>query len=189
MSNIQKIQNLNDVFKKILAECPELTFVGDKVLREKTVEVSLEEGLKVAEKLKVTLSKYRSIAGYGRGLAAPQIGENRSVFVTYVNDQFQVYINPKIIKKSDSSNFYREGCLSCGYVWADVKRSKAITMEYMDEKGEVKSTEADGFLARLLQHEHDHLLGIVNIDIAESGSIEFMTDDPLKEQLRDEPKS
>lgn len=185
MNNLSKIQSLNDTFRKILAECPDLALVGDKVLREKTKEVTLEEGVIVSNKLKEVLTKYRSIAGYGRGLAAPQIGEGKSVFVTFVNDQFQVYINPKIITKSEQFNFYREGCLSCGYVWADVKRPKSITLEYMDEKGKKQTIEADSFLARLLQHEYDHLEGVVNIDIAEPNSIEFMVDDPLKEQIRD----
>ena len=189
MSDIPRIKNLNENFQKILDECPALTFIGNKVLREKTNEVSLNEGLSIAENLKNVLLKYRSIAGYGRGLAAPQIGENKSVFVTYTDNQFQVYINSKITKKSEDFNFYREGCLSCGYIWADVKRSKAITLEYLNENGEIKSINADGFLARLLQHEYDHIEGVMNIDIADQGSIEFMIDDPLKEQLRDEPRN
>lgn len=184
MNNSSQIQNLNDTFRKVLAECPELALIGDKVLREKTKEVTLEEGVIIGNKLKDVLTKYRSIAGYGRGLAAPQIGESKSVFVTFVNDQFQVYINPKITVKSEKFNLYRESCLSCGYIGADVKRPRSITLGYTDEKGQKQIIEADGFLARLLQHEYDHLEGIVNIDVAEPGSIEFMVDDPLKEQLR-----
>lgn len=185
MNDLSKIQSLNDTFRKVLIECPDLVLVGDKVLREKTKEVTLEDGLMIGNKLKEVLTKYRSITGYGRGLAAPQIGENKSVFVTFVNDQLQVYINPKITAKSEDFNFYREGCVSCGYICADVKRPKSITLEYIDKKGQKQVVDGDSFLARLLQHEYDHLEGIVNIDIAEPNSIEFMVDDPLKEQLRE----
>jgi peptide deformylase len=185
MNSIQKIQDLNKKFEKILEECPSLTFVGDRILHQKTVDATLQEGIEIAEKLKAVLTKYRKIVGYGRGLAAPQIGENKSVFITYANDQFQIYINPKITARSAESNFYREGCLSCGYIWAVVKRPVSISLEFVNEQGESKIIEADNFLARLLQHEYDHLEGIVNIDIAEPNSIEFMVSDPLEEKLCD----
>ncbi len=74
--------------------------------------------------------------------------------------------------------------MSCGYISAEVKRSETITIEYTDEKGETQTHEADGLLARLLQHEYDHLLGVVNVDKAEHGTIQFMMDDPLKQTLR-----
>lgn len=180
----EPIKELNKNFDLILEKCPEIVFVGSPVLRQNTQETTLEEGLVITEKLKNILLTYRSIVGYGRGLAAPQIGLNKSVFVTYVNDEFQVYINPEITKRSDEYNLYREGCLSCGYMCADVKRAKSIVINYINENGKPETIEADGFLARLLQHEYDHLLGIVNIDIAETGTIEFMVNDPLKEQLR-----
>jgi peptide deformylase len=184
MNTNSKIQALNDTFKKVLEACPEITYIGDEVLRKRTQEVSLAEGLAVSEKLISVLKRYRAITGYGRGLAAPQIGESKSVFVTYVGDEFKIYINPKIIKNSESQNLFVESCLSCGYVSVEVKRSESITIEYTNEKGEIQRQEAGGLLARLLQHEYDHLEGIVNVDKAEMGTIQFMTDDPLKQTLR-----
>lgn len=183
--NTQPIKKLADNFKKILEECPEVVYIGDKILREKTQEVSLKEGISIGNKLKSVLEKYRSIVGYGRGLAAPQIGENKSVFVTFVNNNFVTYINPKIIKTSDTLNLYREACISCGFVSVDVKRPASVTIEYLSERGEKKIEEVDSFLARLLQHEYDHLEGIVNIDKAEPASIEFMVNDPLQEKIRE----
>lgn len=171
-------------FQKILDQCPELVFIGDPILRAKAIEVSLNEGLMIAERLKDTLFKYRNITGLGRGLAGPQIGENKAVFVTYIQDEFQLYLNPRVKTKSDSHNLYRETCLSCGFICVDVKRSEKITLEYMDEKGDMQIKEFDGFLARLLQHENNHLEGVVNIDVAEPKSIEFITKDPLQEKLR-----
>ncbi len=100
MNQNQKILELNDTFKKVLEVCPEIVYMGDDVLRKKTDVVSLEEGLQISEKLISVLKRYRDITGFGRGLAAPQIGESKSVFVTYVGDQFKTYINPRITKTS-----------------------------------------------------------------------------------------
>ena len=180
-----KLKKLSDTFGKILKEIPEFTYIGNIILRQKTAEVDLQEGINIGNRLKTILEKYRKIAGFGRGLAAPQIGENKSVFVTFVDNKFKTYINPKIINQSEKFNLYRESCLSCGFLSVDVKRPESITIEYTNENGESKKEEADSFLARLLQHEHDHLKGIVNIDKAESASIEFIINDPLKEQLRE----
>ncbi len=163
----------------------EIVKVGNPVLREKTVHVEFRQGLVIARFLMKVLKEYREKTGRGRGLAAPQIGENKSVFVTFVEDNFQIYINPKIIKKSQDQNLYREACLSCVPMWGDVKRSKSITMEYVDEYGNFNIKEYDGFMARLLQHEYDHLEGILNIDIALEGTVKEMNSDPLLEKLRD----
>jgi peptide deformylase len=183
MNNI-KIKQLNERFSKILEECPELVYIGGPVLRSKTEEVGLEEGLEIAERLKKVLRVYRGITGIGRGLAAPQVGLSKAVFVTYVGDVFKTYLNPKILIQSEGMNFYRESCLSCGYLSVDVKRPESIEIKYLNEAGELIHEKADSFLARLLQHEYDHLEGIVNIDKAEPASIEFAINDPLKEELR-----
>ncbi len=163
----------------------EIVKVGNPVLREKTIDADFRQGVVIGHFLIKVLKEYREKTGRGRGLAAPQIGENKSVFVTFVEDNFQIYINPKIIKKSQEQNLYREGCLSCAPMWGDVKRSKNITMEYTDEHGNFNIKEYDGFIARLLQHEYDHLDGILNIDIAEAGTVEVMNSDPFLEKLRD----
>lgn len=107
-----KIKELTERFKTILEEIPELVFIGEKVLRQKTQEVGLEEGKKIGNKLIDVLGRYRSISGVGRGLAAPQIGENKSVFVTFVDDKYKMYINPKIVFRSEKNNLYRESCWS-----------------------------------------------------------------------------
>lgn len=185
MSDMKRIKQLNETLRRVIEGCPTLVFIGDKVLRTKTRNTILEEGIEIGVRLKEVLKKYRDVTGFGRGLAAPQIGESTSVFVTCLNDEFKTYINPRITKESEGSNFYREGCISCGYIWADVKRPASITLEHINERGETQIEEADGFLARLLQHEHDHLLGIVNVDKAEPNSIEFMVSDPLQEELRE----
>ncbi|HKC04853.1 MAG TPA: peptide deformylase [Patescibacteria group bacterium] len=180
----KEIEDLFLRFGKILEGFPEVRYAGDPVLREPTQEVSVEEGVLLGKKLGEVLIRYRKTVGYGRGFAAPQIGENKSVFVTFVNDQLETFINPKIVKKSETTNFYRELCLSSGIMSADVERPDWIVMEYINEKGEKHKDKFDGFLARLYQHEEAHLRGIINLDEAAQGGIEFAVFDPLKEEIR-----
>ena len=174
-----------ELFLKILKDCPEITHVGEEVLRQRCEEVSLEEGCEVAQKLRETLSKYRQIAGLGRGLAAPQIGISKRVFVTLMNDEFQTFINPNLIQVSKDMNFLRESCISSSLLWADVKRPKSIMLSWTNEGGELKTEEFSDFPARLLQHEYDHLEGVVNLDVCEKASIEFVRSSPRDEKLRE----
>ena len=172
--------------RELISEhCPEIVYDGHEVLRKKTEDVTLEQGIVIGNFLIKVLKKYREVTGIGRGLAAPQIGENKSVFITFVDDKFEIYINPRIVDKSENKNLYKEGCLSCAPMWGDVKRSRSIIMEYTDEYGNFNIKKYDGFMARLLQHEYDHLEGILNIDIAEPGTVEVMNSDPFLEKLRD----
>lgn len=180
----KEIEELASKFEKVLKDFPEVRYAGDTVLRKSTREVSTEEGVLIGKKLGEILIRYRKTVGYGRGFAAPQIGEDKAVFVTFVDDQLQTFINPKIVEKSETTNFYRELCLSSGIMSADVERSERIVMEWTDGNGEKYKEKFDGFLARLYQHEEAHLRGIINLDEAIEGGIEFATFDPLKEQLR-----
>lgn len=102
----------------------------------------------------------------GVGLAAPQIGKNIRLIVINTKDGPQHFINPKIIKKSILKEWGEEGCLSVPDVFGMVKRNKKIYCEYYNIKGEKKSIEASGLMARILQHETDHLDGILFIDKA-----------------------
>jgi len=181
---IEIIKQRTETFIKVLDELPELRYLGDPILRLPTEVATIEEGAGIAERLNSTLLAYRKLAGIGRGLAAPQIGVARSVFVTYVNNEHQVYINPKVLTASSGTNLYRELCLSSGLMSADIRRPESLTMEWYDLSGNRQERVFDGFEARLVQHEYDHLLGIPNLDKAEPHSIEFVINDPLKEQLR-----
>ena len=181
---IDIIRNRVETFSKVLHEIPEVRYVGDPILRKPTEKATLEEGIEIGKKLGEVLIKYRSIAGYGRGFAAPQIGINKSVFATFVNEEVQTFINPKITMFSETKSYYRELCLSSGIMSADVARPDFIEMTWMGIDGKHHQQKFDSFLARLYQHEEGHLRGIVNIDICEPGGIEICTFDPLKEQLR-----
>lgn len=110
------------------------------------------------------------------GIAAPQIAENQMIFVTHPRntksrrlgrtDKLRIYINPKFSFKSKTQSFIYEGCGSVvnGDLFGPVRRSKEIEIEATDERGRKFSLRCDGILARVVQHEYDHLMGIEFID-------------------------
>ena len=122
-------------------------------------------------------SLYTMYQSLGIGLAAPQVGRNIRLFVADVNythegvsDEIvykdfnsRVFINPCIVKK-EGETLYREGCLSFPGLYENVKRFEKITVEYVDMKGEKKTCQAEGLLSICIQHEIDHLDGIVFVD-------------------------
>jgi peptide deformylase len=76
----------------------------------------------------------------------------------------QVFINPEILKVSDDVSTYEEGCLSIPDYYAEVERPASLTVGYVDRDGKQQTIEADGLLATCLQHEIDHLNGVLFID-------------------------
>ncbi|MBP1858071.1 peptide deformylase [Rhizobium herbae] len=105
----------------------------------------------------------------GIGLAAIQIGVPRQMLVIDVSKegeekQPQVFINPKILVMSDERSVYEEGCLSIPDYYAEVERPATITVQYIDLDGKQLTAQADGLLATCLQHEIDHLNGVLFID-------------------------
>lgn len=174
------------LLEKVTVNIPELIYIGEnKILRTPTEIVEIDTGIQIATNLQDILKRFRSTTGFGRGLAASQIGINASVFVTFLDDEFQTYINPNIIWESPEKILLRELCLSSGIVWPDVARSKEIEMSWVDIKGKNVSKKVDGILARLFSHEYDHTIGIVNIDRAEKSSIELALTNPIDEKFRE----
>ena len=103
--------------------------------------------------------------GKGVGLAGPQIGLLRRIFVTHAEgDEPRVFINPSIIWTSQEQITCEEGCLSLPGLYADVKRPGRIKIQAWNEKGRAFTLEVSGVLARVIQHEYDHLEGILFID-------------------------
>jgi peptide deformylase len=101
----------------------------------------------------------------GVGLAGPQVGVPEKIFIVDVKaDKPLVFINPSIIETSEEKCGYEEGCLSIPNVWADVIRPAKVKVQAWNEKGRPFTLEADGLLARIIQHECDHLEGILFID-------------------------
>jgi peptide deformylase len=105
----------------------------------------------------------------GIGLAAPQIGILQRVIVVDVADKDEepqpfAMANPEILWKSDETSVHNEGCLSLPDHYADVVRPKQVRLRYIDRDGEVRELDADNLLATCVQHEIDHLNGVLFID-------------------------
>jgi peptide deformylase len=108
-------------------------------------------------------------AADGIGLAAVQIGVAKRVIVMDLDQKdgkkdWRVFINPKITWASEEMATFEEGCLSVPEIWDDVERPARIKAEYLDLDGKKIEIEADGMLATCLQHEMDHLEGVLFID-------------------------
>ena len=108
-------------------------------------------------------------AADGIGLAAVQIGLPKRVIVIDLDQKEgkrnpRAYINPKILWASEETAVYEEGCLSVPEIWDDVERPARIRCEYLDRDGVKQILETDGMLATCLQHEMDHLNGVLFID-------------------------
>ena len=101
----------------------------------------------------------------GIGLAAPQVGIDKQIAVVDIGEGPISLINPVITKRRGSSSI-EEGCLSLTGVNVKVKRSSAITVEALDEAGAKICIDAEGLLATVIQHETDHLNGILIMDHA-----------------------
>jgi len=105
----------------------------------------------------------------GIGLAAIQVGVPKSVAVIDLDPggpkSMPIYlVNPRIIEASEEQSTYHEGCLSVPEIWEDVDRPARLTVEFTDEKGRRQTLTADGLLATCLQHEIDHINGLLFID-------------------------
>ncbi|MFW5741989.1 MAG: peptide deformylase [Spirochaetota bacterium] len=101
----------------------------------------------------------------GIGLAGVQVGYLHRMFVTHVEgDKPRVFINPTIIETSVEQSDYDEGCLSIPAIYADVTRPEAVRVQAWNERGRPFTIDADGLLARVIQHENDHLNGVLFID-------------------------
>ena len=105
----------------------------------------------------------------GIGLAAIQVGEPKRVVVMDLakkdeDKQPQVFVNPEVVKASDDKNIHEEGCLSIPEYYEEVERPARVTVRYLDLEGRKQEVEATGILATCLQHEIDHLNGVLFID-------------------------
>lgn len=138
--------------------------LGEEVLRKKCVEVDTneinDEMRSLFEEMFLTMEEAEGV-----GLAAPQVGISKRFFVVVADDNVKrVFINPQIISTSQNLVDYEEGCLSLPGFNENIRRPEKITCSALNEFGKPFTIEADGLLARVIQHENDHLDGIVYID-------------------------
>lgn len=138
----------------------------EKILRRKTQEFYFEKHS--LKEIKNLIKQMRSLmkSAEGIGLSANQLGLNYRFFIAKDKNKFYTIFNPEIIKISEEKSFMDEGCLSVPGIWGPVERPEKITVAGLDIGGKKIKIKSWGILARIFQHETDHLNGILFIDKA-----------------------
>jgi peptide deformylase len=142
---------------------------GDPVLREKAASVGAPDA--DVRALAADLLETLAFAD-GVGLAAPQIGVSRRVIAVHPpredgsaeREEPRVYVDPEIVEKGGGEETAEEGCLSIPGVYEMVKRSRRVLVRARDVEGHEVEVRAEGIVARILQHEIDHLDGVLFVD-------------------------
>lgn len=160
-----------EVEKKKLKNPPlSIHYLGDRVLRQPAKRIAkVDDGLRelVRQMLQTMYSED------GIGLAAPQVGMNKQLLVVDADPENSaapplVLVNPKIVSYSDELVTGQEGCLSIPGVYLDVVRPTAIEVSFKDEAGKPRKLKVDDLVARVIQHEMDHLSGVMFVDRVEN---------------------
>lgn len=151
--------------RRRLAALAQIRQFGDPVLRTPALEITrFDEALRdEAERMAAIMIDARGV-----GLAAPQVGSVRRLVVIRAGEDAPVVAlcNPRIVWRSEEEETDSEGCLSIGEISVDVPRAVAIRVEAQDVEGEPLELQPEGFEARVIQHELDHLDGILILDRA-----------------------
>ena len=149
----------------------EIVLYGDPVLRKKAQEVVCFDSsvIELVNQMIAIMNQKKGI-----GLAAPQVGESIRLFISKVHSldaegfplcgEPKVYINPKISILDPTPILDSEGCLSLPKIYEDVSRPSLIKVDALSEKGEFFSEIKQGFCARVILHENDHLNGVIFLD-------------------------
>jgi peptide deformylase len=139
-----------------------LRYYPDEILYQRAEPVAdIDAGIAdLAESMIETMHRSAGI-----GLAAPQVGLLKRMFVVHVEgDKPRVFINPQILRTSMEEVDIEEGCLSIPGIYAKVRRPRIVEVQAFNERGRPFTIEADGLLSRVIQHENDHLSGVLFID-------------------------
>jgi peptide deformylase len=146
----------------------DITKYPTKSLQEPSV---LVEDLSIPEIRSLIFDMYETmIDAEGIGIAAPQVGKNIRLFIVRTDSEkgYDVYINPELSKRSWRKDTQEEGCLSVPGHFGPVRRHTGVTISYTDVDGIKRTEKAEGMFARVLQHEYDHIDGILFLDRATS---------------------
>jgi peptide deformylase len=135
----------------------------NKILREKTKSIKNPKDKEIKDLIFDMLETMED-SGNALGLAAPQVGQSVKLCIIILNGKTHILINPKITRKSWKKEICEEGCLSFPGKFIPIKRFSKVTVKAQDRDGKEIVIKADGLLSRALQHEIDHLNGIVFID-------------------------
>ncbi|HOY26792.1 MAG TPA: peptide deformylase, partial [Mesotoga sp.] len=136
-------------------------YIGNPLLRlvSKKIEVFDEKLREFVEEL----SKAMYVED-GVGLAAPQVGVSKRIFVYDAGEGIRVVINPEFLWKSEETVQMEEGCLSIPGIYADLFRPSSVKLRYQDVEGNFHEEELSEYAARIVQHEADHLEGVLFVD-------------------------
>jgi len=139
----------------------EIVTYPDPVLRKKAEPVqNLDDGvLKILDEMADVM-----YLKDGVGLAGPQVGISKRIIVVDIGQGLMPLINPEIVNRINEKKTAEEGCLSFPGIHVDISRPESITWTALNEKGERVEQKAEGLWARVLQHEIDHLDGVLIID-------------------------
>jgi len=166
-----------------------VTVYGDSILRE-TAKIVPSVNDEIIENIQDMFETMRNANGIG--LAANQVGLNKKIFIIDLQgvdgyDDFKplVVINPEIVERSDELIIMEEGCLSLPDIRADVERSEFLKLRYLDTDEEVQEFEAESWLARVIQHEYDHLIGKMIPDRVEPRIKQKLQGDLIRIMKRD----
>ena len=159
--------------KKVKNPPLEIHHLGDRVLRQPAKRIAkIDDSVRqLAREMLQTM-----YSSDGIGLAAPQVAVNRQLIVIDCEPDNAanpplILINPKIIAASKALCNAEEGCLSIPGVYLDVIRPKAIEVTFKDENGRPQKIKVDGLLSRVIQHEMDHLTGVLFVDRVENNLV------------------
>ncbi len=142
----------------------EIRKLGDPVLRKRGERIDKIDGSLKALILSMEETMKKN---YGVGLAASQIGISKQLAIVCQNPNgthCMALINPEVIKKSSEKTIAEEGCLSFPGIFLDLRRAKEITVKALDKEGRELNFKAKDFFARVIQHEVDHIGGILFFD-------------------------
>jgi peptide deformylase len=144
----------------------ETLLLGDPRLREISESVNFDKKIpQILTDLKDTLTEHQRIYGMGRGLAAPQIGYNKRIVYIQTPDFTSYLINPEIVWKSNEEFEVWDSCFSMkAHFFVKINRNKSIKVKYNDEFNEFHNETFSNDMSELLQHEIDHLDGIICSD-------------------------
>ncbi|MDO8550891.1 MAG: peptide deformylase [Ignavibacteria bacterium] len=158
-----------------------ITLFGDKILRKKTSKVTKVDN-ETIELIRDMFATLRNANGIG--LAANQVGADKQIFVVDISgvEGFEeskpmTIINPKIVERSEKKNKMEEGCLSIPDVRAEIERPEEITLTYQDVDLKEHTIKTSDVLSRVIQHEYDHLQGILFTD--------YLSEEEKKELKKD----
>ncbi len=146
-----------------MATALKLRFYGDPCLRKKASKVA---SVGPAERILIRELMRAMYEFEGSGLAASQVGINEQIFVADAGEGPFAVINPEFLKKSSDETVMEEGCLSLPGIRINVKRPSSVRIRYLDEDGRKVERDLSGLLAKIFQHESDHLFGRMVIDYA-----------------------